>query len=64
MQGSICDECKWADIHDGPRRIIKGSVIFTQDGVHNIVCTHKGDKTMTFTDDDMQCSGWEPRGEE
>lgn len=56
-----CDTCKWADIHDGPRTIVRNEVTIIQNGKHCIDCTNPGDKIINMRDDGMKCSGWEAR---
>ena len=57
MKCTECSRCKWADIADKPRTIIKGGTTIVQ-SAGSVNCTCKNIKEMTITDDGLCCSSW------
>ena len=60
MKATDCAKCRWADIADKPRVIIRGNVTVTQ-AAGSVNCTCSCIKEMTFTDDGLCCSAFEEK---
>lgn len=53
-----CVTCIWGDTTSLPRTIKMGNVIINQTGKSNTTCTHQGDKNITITDGEINCSAY------
>ena len=60
MRNTDCSKCKWAEIADKPRVIVKGSMTIYQ-SAGSVNCTCGNIKQMTITDDGMVCSAYQER---
>ena len=58
MKNTECTKCKWADVSDKPRTIIKGNTTMVL-SAGSVQCTCSHIKEMTITDDGMVCSSYE-----
>lgn len=61
MSTSPCASCLWAEIVTYPRTIVMGNAKITQLGGTNTVCRCKSIKSITITDNEMNCSNYTPK---
>ena len=63
MKCTDCKSCRWADVADKPRMIVRGNATMYQ-AVGSVNCTCAHIKEMTISDDGLICSSYEEKDNE